>query len=214
MPSVKRKYRTIYIVTAALMVALIGGYVLAATSLSTGPQQTSNVTTSPTSGFSTASITSEQLIVMTGTMLGLGTAGTQTGAVGLAGTPSTLGACTAAPCTVSDLRPAAIPAGVTPTAGDYGEQIVLSVSQPVTGGATAPSAFDFSITVVFEPNGVLPATTYSYQGYLGTGSTTTAGGETIPVYLFLDLGTTTPVTISNNGISAVFNTCSSISSCP
>jgi len=211
----RRKYRTIYIVTAALMVALIGGYALAATSLSTGPGQTSNVTTSPTSPFTTATITSEQLIVMTGPMGLLATAGSQTaGTDGFAGTPTTLATCTAAPCTVVNLRPATVPTGVTPTTGDYGEQIVLSVAQPLSTATPAPSAFDFSITIVFEPNGVTPSTTYSYQGYLGTGSTTTAGGETILVYLYIDLGTTTPVTIVNNGISAVFNTCSSTSSCP
>jgi hypothetical protein len=214
MAPVKRKYRTIYIVTAALMVALIGGYALAVTSLSTGPTQTSNVTTSPTSPFATATVSSEQLVVMTSTMEALATAGTQTaGAVGLSGTPLTLTTCGAAPCAVVNYRPAAVPTAVTPAAGNYGEQIVLSVTEPTTASATA-SAFDFSITITFEPNGVAPSTTYSYQGYLGTGSTAAAGSVTIPVYLFLDLGTTTPVTIMNNGISAVFNTCSTTTSCP
>jgi len=61
---------------------------------------------------------------------------------------------------------------------------------------------------------VPPATTYSYLGYLGTGATSAAGPMTISVYLFLDLGTATPLTIVNNGISAVFNTCSTTTSCP
>lgn len=213
MAPVKRKYRTVYLVTAALMVALIGGYALAVTSLTTGPGQTSNVTTSPTSPFSTASITSEQLVVMTTTIVGLGTAGGQTaGTVGLSGTPNTLGGCAAAPCTPVNLRPAVSP--VTATAGDYAEQILLSVTQPLAAATPGPSAFDFSITIVFELNGVAPSTTYSYQGYLGTGFTTATASETIPVYLFLDLGTTTPVVIVTNGISAVFNTCSSTTSCP
>jgi len=213
MSPVKRKYRTIYLVTAALMVAMIGGYALAATSLSTGPGQTSNVTTSPTNPFATASITSEQLVIMTGTIMGLGPAGSQTAnTVGLAGTPNTLTPCTAAPCTPVNLRPAVTP--VTAAAGDFTEQILLSVTQPLASGNPGPSAFDFSITIVFELNGVPPTTTLSYQGYLGTGATTAAASVTIPVYLFLDLGTATPLIIANNGISAVFNTCSATTSCP
>jgi len=212
MAPVKRKYRTIYLVTAALMVAMVGGYALAATSLSTGPGQASNLTSSPTSPFATATITSEQLVVMTNAMVALGTAGSQTaGTVGLAGTPNTLTACTVAPCVPVNLRPAVSPN--TATTGNFAEQILLSVTQPTTASATA-SAFDFSITIVIELNGVPPTTTYSYQGYLGTGSTSAAGSETIPVYLYLDLGTTTPLTITTNGISAVFNTCSITTSCP
>jgi len=212
MAPVKRKYRTIYLVTAALMVAMVGGYALAATSLSTGPGQASNLTSSPTSPFTTATITSEQLVVMTGTMVALGTAGSQTAnTVGLAGTPNTLTACTVAPCTPVNLRPAVSP--VVATTGDFSEQILLSVTQPTTASATA-SAFDFSITIVYELNGVPPTTTYSYQGYLGTGSTSAAASETIPVYLYIDLGTATPLTITTNGISAVFNTCSTTASCP
>jgi len=208
MAPLKRKYRTVYLVTAALMVALIGGYALAATTLTTGPTQSSNVTTSPTSGFSQGTVSSEQLVVLTTAMSGVATAGAQTGTVGLAGTPAALTACTAAPCVAQNFRPVT-PA--TPVVGDWAEQIVLSVTQPTTASGNA-AAFDFSVTIVFELNGVTPSTTAVFQGYLGTGSTTAAGSETVPVFLFMDLGTTTVLTIMT--ISLVFNTCSTTSTCP
>ena len=208
MAPLKRKYRTIYIVTAALMVAMVGGYALAATTLTPGPTQASNVTTSPTSGFSQGTVSSEQLVVVTAAMAAVATAGTQSGTVGLAGTPTALAACTAAPCAAQNFRPVA-PA--TPTVGDWGEQIVLSVTQPTTASGNA-GAFDFSVTIVYELNGVPPTTTVVFQGYLGTGSTTAAASETVSVYLFMDLGTTTVLTITS--LSMVFNTCSTTTFCP
>lgn len=201
MASIRRKYRTIYLVTAALMVAMIGGYALAATTLTTGPNQASNVTTSPTSGFALGTVTSEQLIVVTTAMAGVATAGTQSGTVGLAGTPTALTTCGAPPCAAQNFRPVN-PA--TEVVGDYGEQIVLSVSQ----STAASSGFDFSITVAITINSV--ASNVVFQGFLATGTSTAT--ETIPVFLFTDLGTTTaPVIVS---ISMVFNTCSTATTCP
>lgn len=201
----KRKYRTIYIVTAALMVAMVGGYTLALTTVTTGPNQGSTVTTSPTSAFSQGTVTSEQLVVMTTGMVALGTAGTNPLTVGLGGTPTALTACTVATCAAQNFRPFS---AATPTVGDYGEQIVLSVTQPIT--STGASGFDFSISVSITISAV--PSTVVFQGYLSTGTTTAATAMTIPVFLFGDLGTTTaPVIVS---LSMVFNTCSSASSCP
>lgn len=207
MAQLRRKYRTIYLVTAVLMVAMVGGYALALTTLTNpGPNQGSNVTTSPTSGFTYGSVSSEQLVVITTAMVALGTAGTQTtGAVGLAGTPATLATCAAAPCTAQNYR------SITPatmTVGDYGEQIVLSVTQPVT--ATGSEGFDYSISFSITIGGV--ASTVVFQGYLATGTTTATASVTVPVFLFSDLGTTTaPVIV---GISMVFNQCSTGTTCP
>jgi len=205
MTSMKRKYRTIYLVTAALMVAMIGGYALAATTLTTGPTQTSNVTTSPTSGFAQGTITSEQLVVVTAGMAGSAVTGVQSGAVGLAGTTTAIAKCAANPCAAQAFRP------VTPaseTVGDYGEQVVLSVTQPIAG--TGASGFDFSMTISVTISGVTSSVVF--QGYLSTNTTTAAGAVTVPVYLFADLGTTTAPVI--NSISAVFNTCATATTCP
>jgi len=200
----KRRHRTIYLVTAALMLAMIGGYALAATTVTTlAPGQSSNVTSTPTpGGFTTVgTITSEQLVVLTAAMTGSATAGTQVGTLGLDGTPTALAVCAAAPCAVQGFK-MANPA--TETTGDYGEQIVVSVTQPATGGAS--TGFDFSITVVASTGTVVG------QGYLATGVSTAATAQTVPVFLFVDLTTTTAPVI--NSLSVVFNQCASATSCP
>jgi len=205
MAPMKRKYRTVYIVTAALMVAMIGGYALAATTLTAGPNQSSNVTTSPTSGFAQGTISSEQLVVITAAMAATTVTGTQLGTVGLAGTPTALAACAANPCAAQGFRPTN-PA--SETQGNYGEQVVLSVTQPTTGsGATA---FDFSMTISITLGVVTSSVVF--QGYLSTGTTTNAASVTVPVFLFADLGTNSAPII--NSISVVFNTCATATSCP
>jgi len=201
----KRRLRTIYIVTAALMVAMIGGYALAATSLTPGPTQTSNVTSSAPGGFTTATISSTQLVILTAAMTAgtVPAAGSGVSTTLIAGTPTALAACAAAPCAAQPFRTGNPSAETT---GDYGEQIVISVTQPASG--TAPSAFDFSIsiTIVGAGNPVVA------QGYLSTGASTGAAIVTVPVYLFMDLLTTTAPSVS--AISIVFNVCSTATTCP
>ncbi len=200
----QRKYRTIYLVTAALMVAMVGGYALAATTVTTlSPGQSSNVTNTPTPGgfANIGSIVSEQLVVLTAGMTGSITAGSQVGAVGLQGNPTTLAVCGAAPCAVQNFK-TANPG--TETTGNYGEQIVINVIQPATGGTSL--GFDFSVTIVASTGTVV------VQGYLATGVSTFTSAETIPVYLYVDLGTTTAPVI--NSLSVVFNQCASATACP
>lgn len=201
----KSKYRSIYLVTAALMAAMIGGYALAATTITTlTPGQSSNVTNTPSpTGFtSIGSIASEQLVVLTSGMTGSATAGTQTGgAVGLSGAPTALAVCGAAACpaqTFTTANPA------TETTGNYGEQVVISVLQPATGGTSL--GFDFSMTIVASTGTVV------VQGYLATGVSSAGTSETIPVFVFVDLTTTTAPSIIS--LSVVFNQCSSATVCP
>jgi len=197
------KYRSIYLVTAALMVAMIGGYALAVTTVTTlSPGQSSNVTNTPTPGgfANIGSIASEQLVVLSAGMTGSATAGTQVGTVGLQGTPTALAVCTGL-CAVQNFR-TANPA--TETTGNYGEQFVINVIQPATGGTSL--GFDFSVTIVASTGTVV------VQGYLATGVSTASSAETIPVYLFVDLGTTTAPVISS--LSVVFNQCASATACP
>lgn len=198
------KYRTIYIVTAALMAAMIGGYALAATTVTTlSPGQSSNVTNTPTPGgfANIGSIASEQLVVLTAGMTGSVTAGAQVGAVGLQGTPAALAVCAGSPCAVQNFR-TANPA--TETTGDYGEQFVITVTQPATGGTSL--GFDFSVTIVASTGTVV------VQGYLATGVSSNVAAQSVPVYLYVDLATTTAPVI--NSLSVVFNQCSSAAACP
>ena len=204
MTQMRRKYRTIYLVTAALMVAMIGGYALAATTVTTlTPGQSSNVTSTPAPGgfANIGSISSEQLVILTAAMTGSATAGAQIGTLGLDGTPTALAACAAAPCAVQGFK-TANPA--TETTGDYGEQIVVSVTQPASTGASL--GFDFSITVVTTTSTIVA------QGYLATGLASVATAQTVPVFIFVDL--TTLVAPVINSLSVVFNQCASATACP
>lgn len=206
----KQRQRTVYLVTAAAMLAMIGGYALAATTVTTmNPQQASDITQTPSpTGFAgIATVTSEQLVVLTGGMAGAAGAGTETaGAVGLAGTPSALATCATPPCAAGNFI-TAVPA--TETTGDFGEQIVLSVTQPA-GAATNSVGFDMAITLSIT----IGVTTSSVNAlaYLATGSTGGATTSTIPVFLFVDLGTVSAPSI--NSVSVVFNQCSSGTTCP
>jgi hypothetical protein len=204
----RRKYRAIYIVTAALMVAMVGGYALAATSITTmTPGQSSNVTTTPApTGFANiGSVASEQLVVLTAAMTGSTIGGTQIGTLGLDGTPTALAACNLAPCTAQGFRPASPSAATT---GDYGEQLVVNVIQPLT--AAGPLGFDFAITISITVGAATSSVVV--QGYLSTGTSGATAAPTVPVFVFVDLGTTTAPVI--NSVNVVFNQCASATSCP
>lgn len=198
------KRRTIYLVTVALMVAMIGGYALAATTVTVlSPGQSSNVTNTPTPGgfANIGSIGSEQLVILSAAMTGAATAGTQVGTVALDGSTSSLAVCGGPTCAAQNFRTAS-PA--TETTGDYGEQLVVNVIQPATGGTSL--GFDFSITVVASTGTVVA------QGYLATGVSTATTAQTVPVFVFVDLTTTTAPVITS--LSVVFNQCSSAATCP
>jgi hypothetical protein len=195
----KRRQRTVYLVTIAAMIALIGGYALAATTLSALPNQASNVTSGTPGGFALASVTSEQLVVISTAMSTATAAGTQGTGPGLSGTTFQLTACAAAPaaCAAQSLK-AATPAA---TVGDYGEQLTLSVVQ---SAANSGDGFDLAATVVTSTSTIVA---FAYIEL-----PTTANANTIPVFLFVDLGTTTAPIVDS--VSVVFNQCSTGVSCP
>jgi hypothetical protein len=206
----KNRQRTIYLITAAAMVAMVGGYALAATTVTTlNPQQSTNVTQTPTpGGFSgIASVTSEQLVVLTSGMTAATAGGLETpGATGLDGTPHALATCSASPCALANFVTAS-PA--TETTGDFGEQIVLTVTQP--SGAVANSVgFDMSFQISITVGAV--TSTVAAIGYLATGSTTVATTSAITAFVFVDLGTTSAPVI--NSVNVVFNQCLSATACP
>lgn len=206
----KNRQRTLYLITAAAMVAMIGGYALAATTVTTlSPQQSSNVTQSPSpGGFSTvASVTSEQLVVLSAGMTGAATAGTETaGALGLDGSTHALAVCAANPCPLANFI-TALPA--TETTGNYGEQIVLTVTQPA-GAATNAVGFDMAIT--FSITVGVTTSSVNALGYLDTNASGGASATTVTVFLFVDLTTSTAPVV--NSVSLVFNQCSTATACP
>ncbi|MCI4352781.1 MAG: hypothetical protein L3K14_05255 [Thermoplasmata archaeon] len=196
----KRRQRTVYLVTIAAMVAMIGGYALAATTVTIfAPPQSSNVTQGGTlGGFSSmATVTSEQLVVVSAAMSAVLSAGAQGASAGLSGTSTQLAVCAGAPCASQTFK-AATP---TTTTGDYGEQITLNVFQSAANSAIG---FDMAITVVTT------AGTVTAFGYVQI--PTSAVTQTIPVFLFVDLGTTNAPVIT--AVSVVFNQCSTGTTCP
>lgn len=206
----KRRQRTIYLLTAAAMIAMVGGYALAATTVTTlSPQQATNVTQTPSPGgfAGVATITSEQLVVLTAGMTGSAAGGTQTaGATGLDGTPLGLATCAAGPCPLANVITAS-PA--SETTGDFGEQIVMSVTQPA-GAAANSVGFDLAVQISITVG--VSTSTVSALNYLATGSTGVGTTSTITLFLFVDLGTTSAPVI--NSVNVVFNQCSSATSCP
>ncbi len=202
----KRRQRTVYWVTIAAMLALIGGYALAATTVTTlAPQQSSNVTQSPTpGGFSSiATVSSEQLVVLSAGMTGSGSTGIETGgAVGLSGSTTQLANCPVAPCAIQNFK-TAFPA--TEVTGNYGEQIVVNAFQSVTNSAIG---FDMAITVSITVG--ITTSSVTALGYLEL--PTLGPTETISVFLFVDLGTTSAPVI--NSVSVIFNQCAVGTACP
>lgn len=195
----QRRQRTVYLVTIAAMIAMIGGYALAATTLSTLPTQTSNVTSGSPGGFALASVASEQLVVISNGMSTSTAAGTQGAGAGLSGTTVQLTACAASPaaCAAQSFK-AATPAT---TVGDYGEQLTMNAVQ---SSANSGLGFDMAITVV--------TSTATVVAFVYLELPTTANANTIPVFLFVDLGTTTAPIVDS--VSVVFNQCSTGTSCP
>jgi len=193
----KRRQRTVYLVTIAAMIAMIGGYALAATTLTPLPTQTSNVTSGNPGGFALATVASEQLVVVSTPMSTSTAAGIQGGGAGLSGTTVQLGACALAPCAAQSFK-AATPAT---TLGDYGEQLTLSAFQSAANSALG---FDVAVTVVTTTSTVVA---FAYLQIPTSGVT-----ETITVFLFVDLGTTTAPIV--NSVSVVFNQCTTGSTCP
>jgi hypothetical protein len=198
----KNRLRTIYAGTGLAVLALVGGYVLAASTTTSGPAQNTNVTSSSPNGFSTATVASAALIVESSTTVAYTALGSQSASTGgLAGSTTALAACASGPCIVNN-RPAS--QSFTATAGDYAEQVVIAVTQP-TSSATG---FDMQLTVAGSFSGS-PAVA---EVYVSTGTTTAGSAQTVDVYMFVDLGTSTAPTVSS--VSVVFNSCSSATTCP
>lgn len=193
--------RTVYLVTLAGLVALIGGWTLAVSSTTTGPSQSTNITVTAPSGFTAAQIQSSSAIAVSGAIAAYANAGTQSPTTAaLAGTPTALASCATGPCYANYLAVN----GATVTAGDYALQLEIQVSQPASTGSSA--GFDLQVEATINSGALVFG-----SGYFATG-TATGTAQTVDVYLFLDLGVTTAPTISE--ISVQFNNCQSATACP
>ena len=198
----KLQRRTVYLVTAAAMFALLGGWALAVSTTSVGPSQSTNITVTTPSGFTTAAVLSSSAIAVSPAVAAYSDAGTQSAATAaLAGTPLALTACASGPCAQDLLAVNGNPV----TSGDYALQLEVAVTQPASSGASA--GFDFQVEATI--NG---ATLVFGSGYLATGVSSASSAQTVDVYFFLDLGVTSAPTV--NAISVQFNNCQTASACP
>src|SRR5208282_3479356 len=130
--SSRRAQRTVYLVTAAIVAAMVGGYALAATSTTalTNPQGSTQGTTTPGALIAGYSWTNSELVVILAA--GDATLGTSNGAGNaLGGSQLALTGCTTATCSQNN-QPALGPGEAV---GDYAEEIILTVAQGVAAPA-------------------------------------------------------------------------------
>jgi hypothetical protein len=201
--SAARPLRLVYVATGLGVLALVGGFVLASSTVGVGPSQASNATSNSPTPFSGASVVATSLVLVTPVIVGYGGLGTQSGSTGgLSGTTSTLASCAVGPC-VANYNPAAqsFPAASL----NFAEQVEIAVTQPTTG--VGASGFDVQVSISFGLSGVAFA-----AGYVSTGTTSAGSSQTVDVFLFVDLGSGVAPTV--NSVSVTFNSCGSSSTCP
>jgi len=203
----RMRQRSVYLATAAIVAAMIGGYALAATSTTplTNPQGSTQGTTTPGALIAGYAWTNSELVVLiTNTDLALGASSGSGNA--LAGTQDALTGCTVAACSQNN-QPALGPPEVT---GDYAEEIVLTVTQGVSAPANGVEAqFVVTCTACVTPTLVANA-------FTNAGVSTNAGGSTITVHFLIDTGisassTVTPVITE---VSIVMDNCVGLTTCP
>ena len=206
----KVRRRTVYVATIAAMLAMAGGFALAASSSLTVPSPSLGAGTGTPAAFNEASVGSLSIITtdpVGGTSppspLGTQAAGAPTAT--LAGTMTAQTACAVKSCTTYWA-----PAQETTTAksGDYAVELNISTTQP----ASSPAGFDMQISIDLSSGTTVTADIYVDQG--ATGSTT---GVTAILYLniYIDTGVAnsgTAPTISSYAVTA--NACGTATSCP
>ncbi|MGA8709864.1 MAG: hypothetical protein WB786_01345 [Thermoplasmata archaeon] len=199
--------RTVYLVTAAIVAAMVGGYALAATSTTTltNPQGSSQGTTTPGALIAGYSWTNSELVViLAGADATLGTSNGAGNALG--GTQLALTGCAIATCSQNN-QPALGPSEVV---GDYAEEIIVTVAQGVAAPAHGVEAqFVVTCTACSTPTLVANA-------FTNAGVSTNGGGSIITVNFLIDTGisassTTTPVVTE---VSIVMDNCVGLTTCP
>jgi hypothetical protein len=203
----RKPQRAVYLATAAIVAAMIGGYALAVTSTTslTNPQGSTQGTTTPGGLIAGYSWTfSELVVLLVNTDPALGTSNGAGNALG--GSQLALTGCAALTCSQNN-QPALGPAEVV---GDYAEEIVLTVAQGIAAPANGVEAqFVVTCTACSTPTLVANA-------FTNAGVSTHGGGSTITVDFLIDTGisassTTTPVITE---VSIVMDNCVGLSTCP
>ncbi|MCI4364807.1 MAG: hypothetical protein L3K10_01905 [Thermoplasmata archaeon] len=205
--------KTVYAATLITILALAGGWTLAAgTTTTTGPTQNSSITVTAPGGFSVAVVQSTQMLTVSGVLIsGLnGPAGVQAGGAG-GGLNSTttknavLTACAGSFCE-ENFSAVATTAGLA--VGDSALQVMLTVTQPTTPGV----GFDVQVAIIYNTGG--PAI-YSFgTGYFDSNSATGGHAAFFAVALYVDLGVSALTLPSISDIVVTMNNCQTATTCP
>ncbi|HTS33327.1 MAG TPA: hypothetical protein VMI55_05250 [Thermoplasmata archaeon] len=206
--------KTIYAATAIAILALVGGWTIAAGSTVTnGPAQHSSVTVTAPAAFQTAIVQSTQMLTVSGALIAtLSPAGTQ--ATGNGGLNSTvahnalLAICATEFCqgNYSAVNPTS---GLT--VGDTVLQVMLTVTQPLTG----PVGFDVQVEIIYDVLSAPTTNLFSFgTGYFDTQTTSAANPAFFAVALYVDFGTAATNLPSASDIAITMNACQSATVCP
>ncbi len=210
--------KTVYAATVIAILALAGGWTLAAgTTAVQGPAQQSSVTVTAPSSFTTAVVQSTQIMTVSQALItGLtGAAGVQAGSGnGLNSTSANnavLASCGAIFCAANYSAVDPSPAVGGLVQGDSALQVMLNVTQP----AASPVGFDVQVEIIFD-NFAAPLTNlYSFgTGYFDTGLTTTGNPAFFAVALYVDFGTSALNIPSVSHVVITMNQCQEATVCP
>ena len=207
--STRKPQRTVYLVTAAIVAAMVGGYALAATSTNilNNNQGSGTGTAAPGGAPAGVTYTAGQVVILTedtDLVLGTGTGpGNQIG-----GNQVPVPSCGAAVCT--DSAQPASNVGPPEVVGDYAQEFFITVTQ---GCAAASNGFDLQFAVN-DASGNLYAQVISNTGVSGVAGCSSP--STVTIDFFVDLGVASagnsaPVI---NDLEVAANTCPGVSTCP
>ena len=206
--------KTIYAATLITILALVGGWTIAAGSTTlSGPAQHSSVTVTAPVGFTTAVVQSTPMLTVSSALIAgvYGPAGIQAGpgnGITSAYQNSLLTGC-ALNCNYSS-----VDSTFALAQGDTALQVTLAVTQP----AATAVGFDVQVEIIYTYN-VSTGPTYvasTPQFAFGTGYFDTGAGVlgTIPVALYVDFGVPATTGPSATDVVITMNACQSATVCP
>jgi hypothetical protein len=206
--------RTVYAATLISILALAGGWTLAAGTLSShGPTQNSSVTVTTPNGFTVATVQSTQMIAVSSALItGLtGPAGTQAGPGGNGLNSTSLSNAVLVSClTFCEGNYSAVDAVPALTLGDMALQVMLTVNQPTA----AALGFDVQVEIIYNVTTALPVDYAFGTGYFDTNTAAGASPAFYAVGLYVDLGVVATSIPTIDNIVITMNNCQSATTCP
>jgi hypothetical protein len=205
--------KLVYAATVISLLALAGGWTLAAgTTQTVGPAQNSSITVTAPNGFTTAVVQSTQLLSVSSVLIsGLnGPAGTQAGGGGHGlNSTSTLNAVlTSCAGTFCEENFSAVAGGAALAVGDSALQVMLTVTQPTVTAV----GFDVQVEIIYSTTG--PAIYAFGNGYFDSNTVTGAHVAFFAVGLYVDLGVSATLMPSVSDVVVTMNNCQTSTTCP